>query len=250
MRVDTATAIVTGAASGLGNASADLLRQRGCHVVMVDNSEPADESFADGERTRVVLADVRNGAALDEALAIPDDWPPVRFLIHCAGRGGSVRLARTADEVAPAEAEFRAIIDVNLAGTFNVLQTAVTRIRQAPLEDEERGVCVLTASIAAFEGQKGQIAYAASKSAVVGMTLVAARELSRDKIRVCSIAPGIFDTRMLARIDSEVKTRLESQVPHPSRLGLPSEYADLALSVLQNPMLNGETIRLDGALRM
>jgi NAD(P)-dependent dehydrogenase (short-subunit alcohol dehydrogenase family) len=170
-------------------------------------------------------------------------------VIHCAGRGGAVRLVDKDGNPGSLE-RYADVINVNLIGTFNVLRLAAARIpRNEPL-DGDRGVCVLTASVAAFEGQIGQIPYASSKAGIVGMTIVAARDLAGKQIRVCTIAPGTFDTPLLAQLPDEVKSSLAKTVPHPSRLGAPDEYARLALHIVENPMLNGETIRLDGAIRM
>jgi NAD(P)-dependent dehydrogenase (short-subunit alcohol dehydrogenase family) len=174
---------------------------------------------------------------------------PLRTLVHCAGRGGTVRLVNR--DGTPGDYDlYREIVDINLVGTFNVLRLAATRMSGNEPVDDERGVCVLTASVAAWEGQIGQIPYASAKAGVVGMTLVAARDLSRALIRVCSIAPGVFDTPILSRFSDEVKQGLAAQVPHPARLGQPAEFASTAMHIVDNPMLNGETIRLDGAIRM
>ncbi|MFQ6686582.1 SDR family NAD(P)-dependent oxidoreductase, partial [Bordetella pertussis] len=175
---------------------------------------------------------------------------PLRALVHCAGRGGPVRLLDKEGNPGPMDT-YADIVRVNLLGTFNTLRLVAARMARNPLTPEgERGVCVLTASVAAYEGQIGQIGYASSKAGVVGMTIVAARDLASKAIRVCTIAPGIFDTPMLARVSAEARKTLAASVPHPARLGSPDEYAQLAQHIIGNPMLNGETIRLDGALRM
>jgi NAD(P)-dependent dehydrogenase (short-subunit alcohol dehydrogenase family) len=171
-------------------------------------------------------------------------------LVHCAGRGGPVRLLDKEGNPGSLET-YTDIVRINLIGTFNTLRIAAAHMARSPLDDEgERGVCILTASVAAYEGQIGQIGYASSKAGVVGMTIVAARDLASKAIRVCTIAPGIFDTPMLARVSEDARKTLSASVPHPARLGTPAEYALLAEHIIANPMLNGETIRLDGALRM
>jgi NAD(P)-dependent dehydrogenase (short-subunit alcohol dehydrogenase family) len=169
--------------------------------------------------------------------------------VHCAGRGATVRVVDR--DGTPGSLEtYESIVRLNLVGTFNVLRLAAARMVQTEPVDGERGVCILTASVAAWEGQIGQTPYASAKAGVVGMTLVAARDLASRLVRVCSIAPGIFDTPILDRLGPETKQRLAATIPHPSRLGLPEEYAALAMHIIENPMLNGETIRIDGALRM
>jgi NAD(P)-dependent dehydrogenase (short-subunit alcohol dehydrogenase family) len=174
---------------------------------------------------------------------------PLRVLVHCAGRGGPVRVLDR--DGAPGSLQtYAQIIAVNLVGTFNALRLAAARMAGNEPLDGDRGVCVLTASVAAFEGQIGQIPYASSKAGVHGMTIVAARDLASRQIRVCTIAPGTFDTPMLARLPDDVKAALARAVPHPSRLGSPDEYAKAVMHIVDNGMLNGETIRLDGALRM
>jgi NAD(P)-dependent dehydrogenase (short-subunit alcohol dehydrogenase family) len=169
--------------------------------------------------------------------------------VHCAGRGGPVRVVNK--DGTPGSLEtYTEIIGINLIGSFNVLRLAAAQMATNEPLDGDRGVVILTASVAAFEGQIGQIPYASSKAGVVGMTIVAARDLASKAIRVCTIAPGTFDTPMLARVSEEVRASLATTVPHPSRLGLPDEFARLALAIIDNGMLNGETIRLDGAIRM
>jgi NAD(P)-dependent dehydrogenase (short-subunit alcohol dehydrogenase family) len=174
---------------------------------------------------------------------------PLRVTVHCAGRGGALRILDKEGEPGSLE-HYEAIIRVNLIGSFNVLRLAAARMARAEPVEGERGVFVLTASVAAWEGQIGQIPYASSKAGVVGMTIVAARDLASRGIRVCTIAPGLFDTPLLARLPENIKASLGASVPFPPRLGRPEEYAALALHILENPMLNGETIRLDGAIRM
>ena len=251
MKTQGITALVTGGASGLGLASAKRLVAEGANVVIVDLPSSSGEEVARslGGKVRFAPADVTAEAPMEAALDIAESMGPLRVLVHCAGRGGPVRLIDKEGRPGSLEA-FENIIRINLIGTFNTLRlTAVRMARNEPV-DGERGVCVLTASVAAYEGQIGQIPYASSKAGVVGMTIVAARDLASKLIRVCTIAPGIFDTPMLARVSEDARKTLSASVPHPARLGQPDEYAQLALAIVANPMLNGETIRLDGALRM
>jgi NAD(P)-dependent dehydrogenase (short-subunit alcohol dehydrogenase family) len=220
-------------------------------VVIADlPSSPGEEVAAElGEQVSFVPADVTSEEQMTAALAAAEERGPLRALVHCAGRGGAVRLVNK--DGTPGSLElYTQVVTINLIGTFNVLRLAAARMaRNEPL-DGDRGVCVLTASVAAFEGQIGQIPYASAKAGIVGMTIVAARDLAGKQIRVCTIAPGTFDTPLLARLPDNVKESLAATVPHPSRLGDPDEYAALALHILENPILNGETIRLDGAIRM
>jgi NAD(P)-dependent dehydrogenase (short-subunit alcohol dehydrogenase family) len=232
-------------------ACARELVARGAHVVIADLS---DESGAQavaglGPNAHYAHADVRDAAQMAAAFDAAVLRAPLRVLIHCAGIDGAVRLVEKDGEPGSLQ-KFESIVNVNLIGTFNCLRLAAARMAKNEPLDGDRGVCVLTSSIAAYEGQIGQIGYSASKAGVVGMTLVAARDLSRRQIRVCTIAPGIFATPLLARLPDEVRTSLAAAVPHPARLGGPDEFALLAMQVVENPMLNGETIRLDGALRM
>jgi len=246
-----ASAVVTGGGSGLGLATARALVARGVPTVVVDVSEPAGKQAAAdlGPLARFVLADVTDPAGVASALDAAQELGPLRVLVHCAGKGGTVRLVER--DGSPGSLEtFESLVRLNLVGTFNVLRLAAARMAGNEPVDGERGVCLLTASVAAWEGQIGQIPYASAKAGVVGMTLVAARDLATKLIRVCTIAPGVFDTPILDRLSDEVKERLAAGIPHPSRLGHPDEYAHLALAIVDNPMLNGETIRLDGAIRM
>ena len=246
------TALVTGGASGLGLATVKRLLAGGARVVIADlaTSNGADVAASLGDAVHFAAADVADEAGMAAACDLAASLGEFRALVHCAGRGGPVRLLDK-DGNPGSLATFEAIIRTNLVGSFNVLRLAAARMAQNDITVEgERGVCVLTASVAAFEGQIGQIPYSASKAGVVGMTLVAARDLATRGIRVCTIAPGIFDTPMLARLPEPVRVSLGASVPHPSRLGAPDEFAQLALHIVANPMLNGETIRLDGALRM
>ena len=245
------TAVVTGGASGLGLATARRLADAGSSVVIVDLPSADGERIADelGDRTTFAPADVASEEQVSQALDAAEALGPIRVLVHCAGRGGAVRLVEK-DGSPGSLNTYRDVINVNLIGTFNVLRLTASRMAKNEPLDGDRGVCVLTASVAAFEGQIGQIPYASSKAGIVGMTIVAARDLASKQIRVCTIAPGTFDTPLLARLPDDVKASLAKTVPHPSRLGAPDEYAKLALHMIENPMLNGETIRLDGAIRM
>jgi NAD(P)-dependent dehydrogenase (short-subunit alcohol dehydrogenase family) len=252
MDVNGITAVVTGGASGLGLATVRRLIDSGAAgVVIADLPSSNGESMAKelGSRVRFIAADVRNPDEISAALDAAETFGPIRALVHCAGRGGAVRLVNR--DGSPGSLEtYTEVVGINLIGTFNVLRLAATRMaRNQPL-DGDRGVCVLTASVAAFEGQIGQIPYASAKAGVVGMTIVAARDLAGKAIRVCTIAPGTFDTPLLNRLSDDVRASLAKTVPHPSRLGQPDEYAKLALHIIDNDILNGETIRLDGAIRM
>lgn len=245
-------ALVTGAASGLGRATAERLVGDGAYVVLLDLPTSDGELVAKqlGERARFVAADVTSSEEVAHAVSVASEMAELRALVHCAGRGGPVRVVEK--DGTPGSMEgFEGVIRTNLLGTFNVLRhAAAAMVALDDLPDGERGACVLTASVAAWEGQIGQLPYAASKAGVVGMTIVAARDLARNHVRVCTIAPGLFDTPILSRVPEDVRGRLAASVPHPARLGVPEEFASLAAHIVGNPMLNGETIRLDGAIRM
>lgn len=255
MDLTGSSALVTGGASGLGLATVRALAGRGVPVVIADlpgspGAELSEQLTREsGTPVRFAAADVQDPDAVGAALDLAGEHGPLRAVVHCAGRGGTVRVVER--DGSPGSLElYSSLIQLNLVGTFNVLRLAAARmVTNAPV-DGERGVCVLTASVAAWEGQIGQIPYASAKAGVVGMTLVAARDLARSLVRVATIAPGVFDTPILARHSQEIRDALAGAVPHPSRLGRPEEYALLALQIIDNPMLNGETIRLDGALRM
>jgi NAD(P)-dependent dehydrogenase (short-subunit alcohol dehydrogenase family) len=251
MKLANLSAVVTGGASGLGLASARALCARGVAVVIADSSdENGARAVADlGATARYVRADVRDTAQMSAAFDTAVALAPLRVLIHCAGINRPVRPVEKDGEPGSL-AEFELIVNINLIGTFNCLRLAAARMAKNEPAEGDRGVCVLTASIAAYEGQIGQIGYSATKAGIVGMTLVAARDLAKRQIRVCSIAPGIFDTPLLARLPDEIRGALAASVPHPARLGAPDEFAQMALHIVENAMLNGETIRLDGALRM
>jgi NAD(P)-dependent dehydrogenase (short-subunit alcohol dehydrogenase family) len=248
MNIEGSAAIVTGGASGLGLATAKRLAAAGAHVTILDlpSSPGADEAAAIGGTFAAgdVTSEDDVAAALDRA----GERGPLRIAVNCAGIGTAGRVIGK-NGVLPLE-QFTRVITVNLIGTFNVIRLAAERIIAADEIDGERGVIVNTASVAAFEGQIGQAAYSASKGGVVGMTLPIARDLADKLIRVVTIAPGLFLTPMLQGLPPEAQESLGRQVPHPSRLGDPAEYAALVEHIVSNPMLNGEVIRLDGAIRM
>jgi NAD(P)-dependent dehydrogenase (short-subunit alcohol dehydrogenase family) len=250
MRIEGSSAIVAGGASGLGEATVRRLHSAGAVVTVADVNAEKGQTLASELGLEFVACDVRDEAqvqtAVEHAAAVEGG---LRIAVCCAGTGWAQKVAgsKGPHPLMP----FETIIQINLIGTFNVLRFAATAmIAGEPLEDDERGVCVNTASIAAYDGQVGQIAYSASKGGVVGMTLPAARDLARYGIRVCTIAPGLFDTPLLAALPEEARQKLGAGVPFPQRLGQPDEYAQLALHIVENRMLNGEVIRLDGALRM
>lgn len=252
MKIHDRVALVTGGASGLGAAAATLLHEKGAKVVLLDRNEEAAKALAAklGERALGLACDVTDEAQVVAALdAATKAFGPPSIVVGAAGVGTAGRVL--GKEGPMPLGWFAKTIEVNLVGMFNVLRLAAARMAEnAPNDDGERGVVVCTASVAAYDGQIGQAAYAASKAGIVGMTLPVARELGRFGIRVVTIAPGIFDTPMLAGLPEAARTSLGAQVPFPSRLGRPDEYAALACHIVENAMLNGETIRLDGALRM
>ncbi|MFF0338127.1 SDR family NAD(P)-dependent oxidoreductase [Kribbella sp. NPDC004875] len=244
-------ALVTGGGSGLGEATVRRLAADGLGVVIVDLPSSPGKAVADELGDRVVFAptDVTDEAAVTAALDAAAELGTLRVVVNCAGVATPGRVVGRKGPLPLAT--FRQVIEVNLIGTFNVLRLAAERMIAAePTADGDRGVVVMTASIAAYDGQIGQAAYASSKGGIVALTLTAARDLADKGIRVVTIAPGTMETPMLAGLPEETRTVLEQQVPHPSRLGKPSEYAALVRHVLDNQLLNGEVIRLDGALRM
>jgi NAD(P)-dependent dehydrogenase (short-subunit alcohol dehydrogenase family) len=252
MDVANSTALVTGGASGLGEATVRALVAHGARVLIVDRDGARAERLARelGDRAAPAAADVTSEAEVQDAVERATNLGPLRFAIQCAGIGWASRTL-SKDGMPHDLDAFRKVVEINLIGTFNVLRLAAAAMaRNAPLVDGARGVIVNTASVAAFDGQIGQAAYAASKAGVAGLTLPAARDLSKVGIRVVTIAPGTFDTPMLAMLPEPQRMALAAGIPFPARLGHPSDYARLALHVLQNDYLNGETIRLDGALRM
>ncbi len=243
MRIEANTFLVAGGGSGLGAATTDMLAASGARVVVADlKGEPPEEG-------RFVETDVTDEDSVREAVEATRELGELRGAINCAG-------VASAEKVLGREGphsldSFVQVVQVNLVGTFNVIRLAAEVMsRNEPLESGERGVIVNTASVAAFDGQIGQVAYAASKGGVVSLTLPVARELARSGIRVMTIAPGIFDTPMMAGLPEDARESLGDQVPFPSRLGKPEEYADLVKHIVENEMLNGEVIRLDGAIRM
>jgi NAD(P)-dependent dehydrogenase (short-subunit alcohol dehydrogenase family) len=243
-------ALVTGGASGLGQATVKELHANGARIVILDlPSSRGQEVAAElGDRAVFSPGDVTSPDSVTAALDAAAGLGTLRITVNCAGIGNGIR---TVSKKGPFPLDaFTKVINVNLIGTFNVIRLAAERISQAPEAGEERGVIVNTASVAAFEGQIGQAAYSASKGGIVGMTLPIARDLASLKIRVVTIAPGLFHTPLLAGLPDDAIASLGAQVPHPSRLGNPAEYAALARHIVENPMLNGETIRLDGAIRM
>jgi NAD(P)-dependent dehydrogenase (short-subunit alcohol dehydrogenase family) len=250
MKLSGSVALVTGAASGLGAATARRLAAGGAKVVLVDRDEARGAEVASELGGVFAKADVTEAAQVEAAIALAAQLGPLRVAVSCAGVGWA---ARTLDKTGkPHDLDlFRTVIAVNLVGTFNVLRLAAAAIsRTEPEEHGARGVIVNTASVAAFDGQIGQIAYAASKAGVAGMTLPAARDLAPAGIRVVTIAPGIFDTPMLGALPAEKRAALAADVVFPKRLGDPAEYGALVAAIVENDYLNGETIRLDGSLRM
>ena len=247
MQIKDSVAVVTGGASGLGLATVKRLLDAGGSVVVIDLK--GEEVIAElGERAKFVTANVTDEDAVAKALDVAESMGPLRINVNCAGIGNAVK---TVSKNGPFPLDgFRKVVEVNLIGTFNVIRLAAERIAKTEPLGEERGVIVNTASVAAFDGQIGQAAYSASKGGVVGMTLPIARDLSRELIRVCTIAPGLFKTPLLGSLPEEAQRSLGAQVPHPARLGDPDEYGALAQHIVENPMLNGEVIRLDGAIRM
>jgi NAD(P)-dependent dehydrogenase (short-subunit alcohol dehydrogenase family) len=246
MDIDGVNALVAGGASGLGAATARRLAAAGARVTIADLNEERGDATAREIGGAFVRTDVTDPAQVEAAVRAAG---AIRVSVCCAGIGHA---EKTAGSRGPHDLDaFARVIRVNLIGTFNVLRLAsAAMLANAPGDDGERGVCVNTASIAAFDGQIGQAAYSASKGGIVGVTLPAARDLAQSGIRVCAIAPGLFDTPLLAGLPEEARTALGAQVPFPARLGQPEEFAALALHLVENPMLNGEVIRLDGALRM
>ena len=251
MKIEGSGALVSGGASGLGEATVRRLHALGAAVTIADVNPEKGEPLAAELGIPFVACDVREEdqvqAAVDRAAQAPGG---LRIAVSCAGTGIPIKIASSRGPH-PVEA-FKVILDINLIGTFNVMRLAAFKMltENEPDEGHERGLLVNTASVAAFEGQIGQVAYAASKGGIVGMTITAARDLADKGIRVNTIAPGLFDTPLLAALPEEARASLGQQVPFPSRLGNPAEYAQLAASIVENPMLNGETIRLDGAIRM
>lgn len=252
MELNNTVALVTGGASGLGEACVRLFVERGGKAIILDRDAEKGNALAAelGDAARFVTADVTSEADVSAAVNLADEaFVGLNIVVNCAGVGWA---ERTVGKEGPHSLElFETVIKINLIGTFNVIRlTAARMIHNDPNPAGERGVIINTASVAAFDGQIGQAAYSASKGGIVGMTLPIARDLSRNGIRVMTIAPGLFDTPLLAVLPEEARLSLGQQVPFPPRLGQPIEYAQLAVAIVENPMLNGETIRLDGAIRM
>lgn len=250
MEINGKVALVTGGASGLGLATVEALIAQGAKVVVLDLPGDAGEQLEKKHagKVRFAPADVRDEGQVAAAFEIARELGGVRLVVNCAGIGTPAKVVGR-EGAQPLES-FKRIIDINLVGTFNVIRLAAAQMQQLELDGEERGLIVNTASVAAFDGQIGQAGYSASKGGVAAMTLPIARELASTQIRVVTIAPGLFETPMMATLPEAARASLAQQVPHPSRLGTPAEYALLVTQIAANPMLNGETIRLDGAIRM
>lgn len=252
MQIKGVSALVAGGASGLGEATTRKLHAEGAEVTVLDLNAERGEALVKelGERCSYVQADVTDPEGVAEAVtAASSRSDGLRISVCCAGIGWAEKTA--GKRGAHTFETFATVVKVNLIGTFNLLRLAADAMRaNTPLEDGERGICINTASIAAYDGQIGQIAYAASKGGIVSMTLPAARDLARDGIRVCSIAPGLFNTPLLTALPQEAREKLAETVPFPPRLGMPEEFASLVSEMVGNRVFNGETVRLDGALRM
>jgi len=247
MLIEGARALICGGASGLGAATARRLRAGGAHVLIADLDAERGTALARELNAGFTRCDVTDPGQVEAAVAAAGSG--LRIAVTCAGIGWA---ERTAGKDGPHRVEpFHKVLEINLLGSFHLLRAAAAAmLANEPDDGGECGVIVMTASIAAFEGQIGQLAYSASKGGIVGMTLPAARDLASSRIRVCTIAPGLFDTPLLAGLPDEARAALAAKVPHPARLGAPAEYASLAAQIVENPMLNGEVVRLDGALRM
>ena len=250
MDLTNTVALVTGGASGLGRATTERLLAAGAQVVMVDlNTEVGEQAAAElGDAAHFVTADVTNEEQVQAAVDTATGLGALRVVVNCAGVATPGKLVSRKGPL-PLEA-FQKVLNINIVGTVNVCRLAAAAMQEQEADGEERGVIINTASVAAFDGQIGQIAYSASKGAVAAVTLPMARELAASLIRVVTIAPGIFETPMMAGLPAEAQESLGKSVPHPARLGKPAEYAQLVESIVANPMINGETIRLDGAIRM
>lgn len=250
MLIEGSHALITGGASGLGRATAEKLAAKGAQVFLLDlASSPGEQAAAEiGPNAHFVPGDVTSVDDVRAAVQAASVDGPLRIVVNCAGVATPGKLVGR-DGPLPLDA-FMRVVSINLGGTVNVASQAAATMALTEPVGEERGVIINTASVAAFEGQIGQIAYSASKGGVVGLTLPAARELARSLIRVVTIAPGLFETPMMAGLPEEARKSLGDKTPHPARLGKPSEYAALVEHIVENPMLNGETIRLDGAVRL
>jgi len=251
MQVRGSVFAVTGGASGLGLATARRLVEGGATVALIDLPSSDGQTMAQqlGSDALFAEGDVTDEQSFAAALGLAAERGPLMGLVHCAGAGRRLRLLDKEGNPGPLE-DFEFVIRLNLIGSFNALRLGAAQMVKHDAVEGERGAIILTASVAAYEGQIGQIPYTASKAGIVGMTLTAARDLASKGIRVCAIAPGIFDTPLLARLREDVRESLAKSVPNPARLGTPEEFGQLAAHILENAYLNGETIRLDGALRM
>ncbi len=250
MEISGTSALVTGGASGIGAAVARSLAAAGARVTVVDRNAELGEAVAGEIGGLFAPADVTSADDVTAAVAAAAEMGPLRVAVSCAGIGWAERTVNRGGDPASLEA-FRKVVEVNLVGTYNVLRLAASAMsRTDPLDDGERGVIVNTASVAAFDGQIGQAAYAASKGGVVALTLATARDLSPAGIRVCTIAPGLVDTPLLGTLPDDARAALAAGVPFPKRLGRPEDFASLAMEIVRNGYLNGETIRMDAALRM
>ena len=252
MEISNKVALITGGASGLGLATAEVLIGSGSKVMLLDLNEDNAKAAVEklGSDSSFVIANVTDESSVQSAIdKTVEEFGCLHIVVNCAGIGSASKTVGR-DGAHPLD-YFKTVVDINLNGTFNVLRlAAVVMGNNEPNEDGECGVIINTASVAAFDGQIGQIAYSASKGGVVGMTLPMARDLAQDGIRVVTIAPGLFSTPMLRSLPEDVQDALGKSVPFPPRLGSPSEFADLSVQIVENSMLNGETIRLDGAIRM
>jgi len=249
MQLKDVSVLVTGGGSGLGAATARAMAAKGAKVAVIDMNKDAAEAVAKEIKGLALTGDVSEEAPVKEAIAKAEAaHGAVRVLVNCAGIGSAMKTVSKTGAY-PLD-QFNRVIKVNLIGSFNCIRLVADRMQGAPTIGEERGVIINTASVAAYDGQIGQAAYSASKGGIVGLTLPVARDLASLNIRVMTIAPGLFLTPLLKGLPQEAQDSLGKQVPHPARLGDPNEYAALAVHIVENPMLNGEVIRLDGAIRM
>lgn len=249
MQLKDLSVLVTGGGSGLGEATARAMAAKGAKVAVLDMNKAAADKVASDIGGIAVIGDVSQEEPVKDAIAKAEAaHGAIRILVNCAGLANAIKTVNK-NGAYPLE-DFRRVVNVNLIGTFNVIRLVAERMQSVPPIGEERGVIINTASVAAFDGQVGQAAYSASKAGVAGMTLPIARDLASLYIRVVTIAPGLFLTPLLLGLPEEAQRSLATQVPHPARLGHPAEYAALAVHIVENAMLNGETIRLDGAIRM
>lgn len=250
MHISGQTAIVTGASSGLGAATARMLSKAGANVALFDRNKNAGETLAEELGGLFLEVDVTQASEVDHALnAVKNRYGLARILVNCAGIAPAIKTVSNEFVPHPLE-DFRRVIEINLVGTFLVLSYFAARVAAAGPVGEEAGVIVNTASIAAYEGQVGHAAYSASKAGIVGLTLPIARELAASRIRVMTIAPGVFETPLLMGMSDRIRESIAKQIPHPNRFARPDEFAQLVEAIVTNPVLNGETIRIDGAARL